>query len=203
MRKLYLVVFMFALMVSASSVAWGHWYEDDDFKWLQYPDLSDIGIDVNMSYNYMLADDFLCTVTGPITDFHLWTSWYYDYLPFGGDPSMVDFLIQIYDDIPADPCTGEHSRPGTILREWYFGAYDFDVRIEQDQILEGWMEPPDWYEFPGDTICWQYNFYLDPCEVFIQEGSPDESIVYWLAVQAYPHDTMAYFGLEDITGPLE
>ena len=32
------------------------------------------------------------------------------------------------------------------------------------------------------------NFYIDQAEAFIQEGSPDEPVVYWLQVQAEFHE---------------
>jgi hypothetical protein len=42
-------------------------------------------------------------------------------------------------------------------------------------------------------VCWQYNFYLDKGE-FVQEGTEQEPIIYWLDVQAYPADPCAFFG---------
>ena len=38
--------------------AYGHWNSGDPAKVVQAPDLSTNGIDVNSSYNYILADDF-------------------------------------------------------------------------------------------------------------------------------------------------
>ncbi len=60
-------------------------------KWIQHPDLSMMGIDVAAGVSpdgtdYLLADDFLCTMSGPLTDFRIWGSWLGDYLPFDHDP---------------------------------------------------------------------------------------------------------------------
>ena len=56
------------------------------------------------------------------------------------------------------------------------------------------MDPPDGYIFPADYVCWLYRFYVAGEEAFLQHGSPEDSIVYWLDVQARPHDMDALFG---------
>ena len=54
----------------------------------------------------ILADDFECTQTGPITSVVIWASWYHDQLPqqpAGVDnPSWVSFDLSFHKDIPAD-----------------------------------------------------------------------------------------------------
>ncbi|MCK4409643.1 MAG: hypothetical protein KAW67_06130, partial [Candidatus Eisenbacteria sp.] len=61
-----------ALAVTASA----HWDETEPAKWVQMPDLDFTGTDVNCTEPwYLLADDFLCTETGPILDVHIWGSW--------------------------------------------------------------------------------------------------------------------------------
>ncbi|MBN1765831.1 MAG: hypothetical protein JW860_11275, partial [Sedimentisphaerales bacterium] len=187
MKRISLMMLVFALMVSAGSVVQADWNEGDAYKWVQYPDLSTYGIDVNATVPYKLADDFECTVTGPLTDFHIWCSWLDDW--YGPDPAAINFMIEIYDDIPADPCGGmPYSMPGTLLWQHYYPAGSFVPRPWAEQIYEGWMDPPDWYLFPADFTCWQYNFFVDPCDpdIFRQQGSPDNPKIYWLAVQAQP-----------------
>jgi len=39
-----------------------------------------------------------------------------------------------------------------------------------------------------------YSFDIPPEEAFHQVGMPDSGVVYWLDVQAYPHDFEALFG---------
>jgi GEVED domain len=166
------------------------------FKWIQHPDLSPMGIDVNGTEHdqFVLADDFNCTQNGPITDIHVWSSWLYDYLPFDQDPSAVQFTLSIHKDIPADPTTGEYSRPGELLWIWDFAPGEFEVAPFAEQIEEGWLTPPDQYIFPADWTCWIYKFHVDPHLAFVQEGTEDQPIVYWLDVQARPLDLEAKWG---------
>lgn len=163
------------------------------YKWWQEPDLTELGFDVNATEPYVLADDFLCTTTGPLTDIHIWGSWWHDILPKDAtgmdDPSQVTFRLSIHSDIPVG---GEinYSRPGNLL--WYreFQPGQFTVRPYRQQLQEGWLDPPTLYEPSADTVCWQYDFDLDPTE-FSQEGSAANPIVYWLDVQAVVQGTAA------------
>src|SRR5690349_15089568 len=59
-------------------------------KWIQLPDLNPTGLDVldTLQANgaaapqwKILADDFLCTQSGPIRDIHIWGSWLNNVLP--------------------------------------------------------------------------------------------------------------------------
>ncbi|MBU2501220.1 T9SS type A sorting domain-containing protein [bacterium] len=169
------------------------------FKWIQHPDLSPFGIDVNASVDeagntYVLADDFLCTTTGPVTDIHVWGSWLHDYLPFGQDPRAVEFTLSFHADIPADQSPTGYSMPGEVLWVRTFDPVHFNVERFAGDIEEGWMDPPDRYVFPADWTCWLYKFHVDPHLAFIQEGTENEAVVYWLDVQARPLDPMAHFG---------
>ncbi|MBD3367519.1 MAG: T9SS type A sorting domain-containing protein [Candidatus Eisenbacteria bacterium] len=170
------------------------WEDGMPAKWVQMPDLSTLGIDVNTSMEYILADDFLCTEEGLITGIHLWGSWHYDQIPYGQDPREVKFVLSIHADIPADESPTGYSMPGEVL--WYetFDSEQFAVRIWQGDIVEGWMDPPESYEFPGDWTCWQYNFTIDPATAFLQEGTPENPVVYWLDVKAIPNDQETRFG---------
>jgi len=163
-------------------------------KWTQLPDLNPTGMDVSDFNNppygpYLLADDFLCTTTGPITDIAIWGSWWMDYLP-GGNPANVTFILSIHADIPASENPhGYYSMPGATL---WLDTLPFTVSLFQDGLMEGWFEPPSDYEPIGDHVCWMYVFHLtDP---FIQQGTPENPIIYWLDLQATPMDPMAYFG---------
>ncbi|MCK5174495.1 MAG: hypothetical protein KAR47_13965, partial [Planctomycetes bacterium] len=183
--KFKLMLVCAAALFVVAPAAHADWVDGQDYKWVQYPDLETTGMDVMASYDYKLADDFECTTTGPLTDFHIWSSWYQDMV---FDPYMVDFVIAIYDDIPASVGGINYSRPGTLLWSGFYGAYNFMVRIEAGGIEEGWMEPPDYYEFPGDFTCFQYNFFVDPETAFIQRGTAQEPVIYWVAITAMPYD---------------
>ncbi len=161
------------------------------YKWVQKPDLSPLGIDVNATQRYILADDFLCTVTGPITDIHVWGSWYHDILPME-DPTQVKFRLSIHKDVPKGP-DGEYSHPGEVL--WFrdFGPGQFHVTREAAGIDEGWLNPPSEYLFPADHNCWRYDFTIDEAP-FFQQGDPQKPVVYWLDVQAEPMSADSIFG---------
>ncbi|MCP4581509.1 MAG: hypothetical protein GY839_07800, partial [candidate division Zixibacteria bacterium] len=168
--------------------------KDVTLKWSQMPDLDPTGMDV-ADYNnppyppYLLADDFECTTTGPITDITIWGSWWQDYLP-NQDPLSVTFTVSIHADIPAaDNPYGAYSMPGETL---WLGTPETVVADIFFIGQEGWFEPPDSYDPLGDTQCWMYSFHFD--QPFIQQGTPDIPIVYWVDIQAQPHDPNAFFG---------
>jgi hypothetical protein len=172
----------------------------NNLKWAQYPDLSDynsIDVDATTEGNWssqILADDFNCTATGPITDIHIWGSWYEDDLPGDDDPNGVVFTLSIHADVPDPDLTDPDnwSMPGDVLWHRQFGPGEFESRLWAFGLKEGWFVPcagaDGYYEPLADTQCWRYDFYLDPGE-FIQEGTIDNPVVYWLDVQAQPLDT--------------
>ena len=170
------------------------WDQTEPAKWVQFPDLSTMGIDVNASYSHILADDFQCTEQGYITDVHIWGSWRGDQIPFQEDPEAVRFILSLHQDIPDSLSPTGYSMPGDPVWTYAFQPGDFTARIWQGQIEEGWMDPPDNYVFPGDWTCWQYNFFIPTGEQFWQEGTASDPKVYWLNVKAVPEDSTAVFG---------
>lgn len=190
LSRLGVPVLIAVCMLSAPALA--DWNQGQPYKWVQMPDLSTAGIDVIASRGYILADDFLCNTTGPLTDIHIWGSWYHDQMPFS-DPTKVTFVLSIHSDIPKSP-TNPYSKPGAVL--WYrtFNASEFTVRPYAVGIQEGWLTPPANYEFPADTVCWQYNFRLQDGPTFTQQGTQQSPIVYWLDVKAFPQDAVSRLG---------
>ncbi|MHC4621106.1 MAG: DUF7901 domain-containing protein, partial [Planctomycetota bacterium] len=202
----------FELGTSPNHIKWeqpfegiGRWphYEDElsmakvqrwtEYKWAQMPDLGESGLDVDATYCGVVGDDFPCTTTEPITDIHIWGSWYHDETP-AGDPNGVTFRLSIYSDNPLGP--NGWSEPNDLLWWRDFPPGRFDVSLHAGDLWEGWYVPCEEYsEWPADNLCWQYDFYIDPCEAFLQRGSPDEPVVYWLVVQAYP-EAESYFGVK-------
>ena len=191
------ILTVICLTLSLAGTAGADWDEGDPYKWLQRPDLSTMGIDVNAYFDIdpteleprllILADDFLCTSTEPITDIHIWGSWRHDVLPqrfdpnapgfFVPDPSLVSFRLSIHSDTPAvvaaDGTVLEHSRPDELLWEGFFDPGTFAVRKYADNLYEGWLDPlSGYYELPGDTICWQYNFLFDEAEPSCSKAPP-------------------------------
>ncbi len=174
----------------------------------QLPDLNETGLDVlanspdpfftAASVGKILADDWKCSQSGPVTDIHIWGSWWEDILPtriqgdlLVRDPGYVRFRLSIHDDIPAviDPSTGrvlEHSRPGPKLWEHWFGPDDANwaARLYASNVLEQFYDPNINQIVGVDTEVYQYNFFMDPVNAFVQE----EGNIYWLDVTAVQMD---------------
>jgi hypothetical protein len=171
-------------------------YRYTETKWAQYPDLEPgVSIDVDATADnqdfwpqQIIADDFNCTSPDPITDIHLWTSWFSDSLPVD-DANNVIFTLSIHDDIPKG-AAADYSMPGDVLWWRQFHPGEFNSSIWAAQLDEGWYSPcTDFYEPGVDTVCWKYDFYIDPAEAFQQEGTLANPVVYWLDVQAEPQVT--------------
>jgi len=194
---------------------WKHYEDEKSFgheetitemvvKYGQMPDLTDDGMDVDASTEgrwpaQVLADDFPCDVTGPLTNITIYGSWYHDELPgaVAPDPHAVIFTLSIHEDIPASQSPTGYSMPGRQLWIEQFDAGHFGATIFAQDLQEGWFVPcvhPPFYEFPADTVCWRYDFSIGEATAFRQRGTADEPKIYWLDVQARPIGTEARFG---------
>ncbi len=191
MKRLLFLTSLFLLF--ASTTALGDWNEGDPAKWVQLPHLTSEGMDVHATTPNVLADDFLCTAPGEITDVHIWGSWKNDQPPIDSDtrtsdPGLLDFRLSIHSDIPS---TAEsHSMPGELLWERTFrGSFgEFSWRHYWG-IAEGeaWYNPDTGEYLPGnEQLVFQYNFHIPSGERFFQEGTESNPIVYWLDVEALP-----------------
>ena len=205
MKKLLLTCLC---VLFAGSAAVADWDESMPAKWVQLPDRDPAtSLDVYASYEKTLADDFLCTETGLVTEVHIWGSWRQDVFPWGepgtagsGDPYAVDFRLSFHEDRPVGHPENPHpySVPGPLLWEGDFWAGSYDA-VEVAQFPEGWYNPNTNEYYPGDHFgMWQYNFYLDAAGIapFIQQGTATDPQVYWLDVTAFPHgyDETAQWG---------
>jgi len=171
-------------------------------KWLQEPDLTETGVDVDTDVE--LADDFHCIQTGPITDIHIWGSYKGDTPTHSLDPAQLNnltFVLKIWSDIPANPPGGvPYSHPGNLEWQGMFGPGQYQAGLVA-LIEEGewWhspqMDPPDDWIYPGDYHCYQYDFYIDPTNAFPQV----ESNVYWLGVQVLNNTGDYPFGWKSST----
>jgi hypothetical protein len=163
-------------------------------KWVQLPDRSPTGMDVLATFSpngepgTILADDFLCTFSGPITDVHIWGSWRNEILPrtitpTGSfpDPAAVRFKLSFHNDIPdPDGPTGPgYSRPGALLWQRIVEPGEFVVR--EDGIGQELFFNPRTNQITGsDSTIYQYNFFIPKAEAFEQQ----QGNIYWLDVQA-------------------
>jgi len=180
--------------------------------WPQMPDLTPDGMDVKTGTVYgvllewptikVLADDFECTVEGKIRDIHIWGSWKHDEFPLvddgggGGDvlntpipdPGAMTFHLKIWSDFPDTDDDGpEYSHPDQLLWEKDFFPGEFAVRQYGDEGDEDWFNPntQEWLD-DNHLLAFQYNFVIDENEAFMQEGTVDDPIVYWLSVDVMP-----------------
>jgi hypothetical protein len=180
---------------------WPH-YEDEQsmsslaevpgaaLKWLQEPDLSKTGVDMDATTDIpplacpeILADDYQCTIPGPVTQIDLWGSWYQDIL-IGNDANNVTFTVSIRKDVPATSLAAGYSMPGAVLWSKVFSKGQFAVeKVSAD--IEGFAIPCDSsYSANDHHGVYKYTFTIDPKEAFVQQGTADKPVVYWLSVQA-------------------
>jgi hypothetical protein len=152
--------------------------ESDFEKYVQGPNTLG-GYDV-WNTPYVLADDFVCTNSGPISDIHLWGSWLSDnYLT-----NTITFWLGIYDDVPAiaGPVPAP-SHPGTnLLWQQWFAPGKYAETIWTANASEQFLDPGPTNILGGDSEVWYYCFY--PTNPFVQLGTATTNKTYWLAAYA-------------------
>jgi hypothetical protein len=175
------------------------WDPSQPAKYVQMPDPN--GMNVNATYivdanqptpaqpvfpwQKILADDFLCTQTGPITDIHIWGSWLGDKIPHSTtNPNLqnVAFKLSLHTDVPAG-VDAPYSHPGQeVWSDIYTpGAYANRFWSNSNELF---YEPNTNRIIGQDSQIWQYNFKIDPAKAFIQQGTAANPQIYWLDVQA-------------------
>jgi uncharacterized repeat protein (TIGR01451 family) len=122
----------------------------------------------DMHPGIVLADDFMCTESGPITDIHIWGSWMLNL-----EVPILGFWLSIHDNIPGPP----YSMPGAELWSAYISDYDM---VPQPFSIQGWFDPFEpWWEHPNHDLWYRYDIDNIP-EPFVQ----DSGTIYWLNVMA-------------------
>jgi hypothetical protein len=169
-RVVTVAAFLLAIAGITNS-ARADWNPGDPYK-MHYPQLPDpFGWDVNFTQPKVLADDWLCTETGPVSDVHLWFSSHQD-MPF----NIFSVHLSIHADLPAGSGGVPYSMPGPTLWVADIPAPLFSVRL-WGTGEQGWYDPPS-FVLPGDhLLIWQLNIQHIP-NPFIQE----QGQVYWLDV---------------------
>ena len=195
--KTELIALLTAMAVAILSVpAIGDWDATMATKWVQMPDLNPLpgaitGMDVNATWRQIgvppvpyypfvkvLADDFPCTTTGPITGIHVWGSWLNDL----HNPNTT-FHLSIHADVPGSSATGVYSHPGNVLWQQDFNPGAYTAKV-WGQAQEFFYEPNTDRIIGGDTQVVLYNFPIPLATAFVQQGSAANPMVYWLNVQA-------------------
>jgi hypothetical protein len=161
-----------------------------EVKWVQMPDESPLGLDVGALDPYfplVLADDFLCTESGLITEIDFWASWYHDETP--GGPNLLQFTLSLHSDVPAYVDL-PYSHPGELLWEYWFDPQECIVE-PWGVGEEGWFDPAaGYYEEFADTEIWLYMCPI-PEEYWFQQ---EKDTIYWLDIQAFPLNPVYSFG---------
>ena len=152
-------------------------------KYIQPPNLQ--GLDVWNNGPWLLADDFVCTNSGPITDIHIWGSWLNNLV----DSNSLTFTLGIYDDVPVNP-TNSFSHPGNLLWQQTFAPGQYAENFFASGT-ETFLDPGPPNPIGTDTNAWYYCFY--PTNPFVQGGTTASPSNYWLAVYAQlPAGTTGY-----------
>jgi len=185
------VLLTICLSVLIASSAFADWYPGDGHKmhWPQLPDPQ--GWDVfgstyrNPNYNpddptspeflqKVLADDWKCGKTGPVSDVHLWGSWR------GNVEGPIDGVyISIHKDIPAT--ADSYSRPGELLWDRNFTATEIQVIDPWGTGNQGWFNPNTGLVIENDHDMFHQINITDISDPFTQEAGE----IYWLDVTVY------------------
>jgi hypothetical protein len=156
--KLRIASLTAALALGVAVPTSADWNFGDPHK-MHYPQLPELheGIDVNASFPKILADDWLCTQSGPVSDIHIWGSWDYDYKYPG-----AWIHASIHEYLPPDPQI-PYSRPGVVLWQHDFRPGEYTQRPWVDP--EGPPPYPQFFWDPKQPFqpvvnhfeIWQYN----------------------------------------------
>jgi len=166
----FLIIFV-CIAVGTGVSAIADWQVGGPCK-MHYPQLPDPdGWDVALSSPQLLADDFLCTEDGPITNIHLWVSWFADQVG-----TITNIHLSIHGDTPM-PNPAGYSYPSNLL--WEVNMTNGFSIVPWGVGEQGWFEPPAFYEQTNHYNIWQINITNFEAEEFFQTSGT----VYWLDVQ--------------------
>jgi len=183
MRASRMILLLAVAFGAAASAAQADWVPGMPYK-MHYPQLPDrgpTGLDVYAVWPVEVADDWMCTGSGRVTDIHVWGSWLYDVV----DP-VPAFNLGIYANVPAGIGT-PYSHPGNLL--WNVSGFASVARLDGTGD-EGFLDPLAELVIGTDTQIWQYNFNIPEAIAFQQTAGN----IYWLSVQYAAPDSGLIFG---------
>jgi len=164
-------------------------------RWCQRPNLTPEGIDIRVDNGEnlprMIADDFGCKQAGLLTHIRLWGSWKDD-----KKGQIKKLRFRIHPDDPVGPAGADtknkYSKPGpeTLWEQEFFTGQFTEKLYETVEIAgEWWWDPGTGDVTPGgDKQVWQLDFDISPDKAFLQQGSVDNPMIYWLEVAAETAD---------------
>jgi hypothetical protein len=170
MRSSFALTLLVAVFAGS---AFAEWKPGDPHK-MHFPQLPDPnGLDVDFEVPHVLADDWECAETGPVSDIHFWVS----HKEAPDIPAIWDLQVEIYSNIPETG--GRFSMPGQRLWDGSLSGDDFDFATAAGGTGDqGWYDPTSGLYIPNDhTSYFQINLtnLTDP---FTQV----QGEIYWLAI---------------------
>jgi hypothetical protein len=173
MKKRISAILASLLFMAIAATVLADWEPGDGHKmhWPQTP--KEGGIDVSGG---RLADDWLCTQTGSVTDVHFWISWYEDYRD-----TIYQVSVEIYRNLPVGHPWNPYEYPVPDVEMWlwdgYFSPGEF-VRREQPPDTQGWLTARTGVYEPENHTTWEQINITDIQDPFVQL----EDSIYWLSV---------------------
>ena len=177
--------------------------ESNGVKYVQWPNLTN-GLDVWDSTvqpsggqgdgPWWLADDWVCTNSGEISDIHLWGSWQNDNAAL----NTITFELYVMNDVPIGPNNPFFSHPGTnILWHQTFPPGTYNESIWSASATEHFFDPGNGQTLGTDSVVWYYCF--NPTNL-VQYGSTNNPQMYWLVAFAdLPVGQASVFGWKSTT----
>jgi hypothetical protein len=174
-----LAIGLAVLMVASAAQA--DWDPGGPYK-MHFPQLPDSQgwdvafVDLFAPSRLELADDFLCTSTGPIEDVHFWISFQGE--DWSGNPQDVGPVgVGIWSNTPAGPGGPNFSMPKELKWSHDFGPDEFTFR-KDGEGPQGFYNPEtgQWVK-PDHNLYYQINITRIPNPFVQQEGE-----IYWLSL---------------------
>ena len=147
------------------------WNVGDPYK-MHFPQLPDpTGWDVNATFPNVVADDWLCTETGPVTDFHLWISTH----GYNGPPPITGIHLSIHANQPGPPFSQPAGPPALWVLDLPVPMPGITIR-PYGEGPEGWYDPATGqFNRPDHDVFYQINVTGFP-NPFVQQAGT----IYWL-----------------------
>jgi len=174
-QKFFVIVAALGMLFFLAAPAVADWTPKDGHK-MHYPQLPDsTGWDVNIMEPLIVADDWKCSESGPVSDIHGWVS-----VKGDGDLMVKSLTLYIYNDQPIGP--SGHSQPeGDPI--WLRTFYPEDLVVAGPFFGDqGWYDPFDEIIIEQDHRAYYQINVTDIERPFPQE----EGLIYWLGVSAEP-----------------